>query len=67
MVGNGGVALRGRVVPDFVASGRLDGETQGPAPSSAGFGPLDFNNLSLLDVAVTKAGEPSHQVAIITG
>ena len=55
MVGDGGVAVGRRVVPDLVAAGGLAMKLHPERLQSPG------------DVAVAKAGEPSHQVATITG
>ena len=55
MVGDGGVAISCRVVPDLMAAGGLAMKLHPERLQSPG------------DVAVAKAGEPSHQVATITG
>lgn len=59
MVGNGGVAIGGRVVPDLVAAGGLAMELH-----TQRFESLD-------DIAIPKAGEFAHavatQVATMTG
>src|SRR5665213_3545872 len=53
MVGNGGVAVGGRVVPDLMAAGGLAMKLH----------PQRFEPPG--DIAVAKTGEPSHQVAMI--
>lgn len=55
MVGDGGVAVGGRVMPDLMAAGSLAMKLHSERLQSPG------------DVAIAKAGEPTHQVATITG
>ena len=55
MVGNGGVAVRGRVLPDLMAAGSLAMELEPEGLQSPG------------NVAVAKTSETTHQVATISG
>lgn len=55
MVGDGGVAVRGRVMPDLMAPCGLAMKLEPERLQSPG------------DVAIAKAAEPPHQMATITG
>ena len=55
VVRDGGVAVGGRVVPDLMAAGGLTMKLHPKRLQSPG------------DIAIAKTGEPTHQVATITG